>query len=310
MPPSAIRTTETLFRRLVGRFAPPHNVHLRLFAPPNLFDRPNDLFGAAPYYENIDKLLNADIDDEPIDALIVTGTEARASSMEEEPSWPYLQKVCDWAAENTISTLWSCFSAHAAVRHIDGIRRHRMPKKLSGVFRCRKAAGHFMVDDLPEQFSIPHSRYRGLVESELEGRHFRILSHSPDVGVDSFTKRHGNSQFVFLQGHPEYASQTLLAEYCRDVKRFIAGERSYPPNLPENYFADDCIEAVAALGRRGNAFPDRLVLSELVKSTTGIREDWREPAQQLYGAWLRHVAEQKLRNGNHHLAHDNAPEAA
>ncbi len=311
MPHSAIRTTENLFRLLLQAVSPNHKLHLRLFAPQPVSGCGNEVFGAEQAYESLDDLWNADADYPPVDALIVTGTESQAAMMEDETSWPHLRKVCDWAAEHTISTIWSCFSAHAAVLHMDGIRRHRMQQKLSGVFQCRKTAEHFIFENLPAQFSVPHSRYNGLAEAELYDRHYQILSYSPDAGVDCFTKQYGRSQFLFLQGHPEYSPQILFNEYCRDVKRFLAGERTDCPNLPENYFDDTTIEAFAALRKLDKALPEGPFPRDFVESIVAkIEFRWRDSAQQLYRAWLCHIAKQKIRDGSHQVAYTNEPKAA
>ncbi len=310
MPAPAMRATENLFRSLLGSIARSHDVHLRLFAPSH-YSEGIARSGAAQSYECLDRLWNDLGEAPPIDALIVTGTESQAQLMEDEPSWRHLQRICDWAAENTISTIWSCFSAHAAVLHIDGIRRRRLEEKLSGVFHCRKAADHFLTNDLPAQFPVPHSRYNGISEAELLARDYKILSHSRRAGVDSFTKRHGRSLFVFLQGHPEYGAQVLLGEYCRDFRRFIAGERAQCPNLPEDYLDEKSLRAMVCEDRPAGVFADDAALSAFAKAAAGrLEHRWREPAQQLYGAWLSHIAAEKFSNWARNLAYINQPEAA
>ena len=76
-----------------------------------------------------------------LDGLIVTGTEPRAAALTDEPYWRTLTKLIDWAEDHTISTVWSCLAAHAAVLHLDGIERRRLPRKLSGSVRLREARG-------------------------------------------------------------------------------------------------------------------------------------------------------------------------
>ena len=71
-----------------------------------------------------------------IDGLIVTGAEPIADASAEEPYWRELTDVIDWAEANTRSTIWSCLAAHAAVLHLDGIERHRLAAKCSGVYDC------------------------------------------------------------------------------------------------------------------------------------------------------------------------------
>lgn len=303
MAPSAQRTTETLFRDLLNGLAPRHPFHLRVFAPEN-DGRRTSTSGQA--YESLDALWSPHGDGRPVDALIVTGMESRASRMEDEPVWAQLQKLCDWAAEHTSSAIWSCFSAHAAVYHLDGVRRQRLGAKLSGVFECRKDAGHFMAENLPAQFLVPHSRCNDVAADHLLARDYEILSHSARAGADSFTKQVGTSQFLFLQGHPEYSKLILFGEYCRDVKRFYAGEREDYPNLPENYFDDSIIETFASLKSNDSAFPGCLSQPDFVKSVAQkLQHPWKRPSIQLYANWLAHIAGAKFRSRIPQLAHEH-----
>ena len=73
-----------------------------------------------------------------LDGLIVTGTEPRAPLLQEEPYWPTLTKVVDWAEEHTVSTIWSCLAAHAAVLHLDSVQRRPLRKKHQGYSSARR----------------------------------------------------------------------------------------------------------------------------------------------------------------------------
>ena len=57
----------------------------------------------------------AELWDTPLDGLIVTATEPPAPRLQDEPYWPALTQLVDWARENTASTVWSCLAAHAAL---------------------------------------------------------------------------------------------------------------------------------------------------------------------------------------------------
>jgi homoserine O-succinyltransferase len=63
---------------------------------------------------------------------------------------------------------------------------------------------------------VPHSRFNGLNAADLERNGYEILSHAGGAGVDMFLRRGAGLQ-LFLQGHPEYESDTLLRETCRDA---------------------------------------------------------------------------------------------
>ena len=70
----------------------------------------------------------------------MTGTEPRQPDLRNEPYWPALTEVLEWAERNTASTVLSCLAAHAGVLHSDGIPRHRLSDKQFGVFEYQKVA--------------------------------------------------------------------------------------------------------------------------------------------------------------------------
>ncbi len=171
----------------------------------------------------------------PIDGLIVTGAEPVAETLPEEPYWRELTEVIDWAGSNTRSTIWSCLAAHAAVLHLDGIERHRLPTKCSGIYDCAKVTEDRLTRAIEAPLKVSHSRLNELRESELAASGYQILTRSEQAGVDIFA-RQGQSRFIFFQGHPEYDALSLQREYMRDVARFLSGERDDFPRIPAGYF--------------------------------------------------------------------------
>jgi len=101
-----------------------------------------------------------------------------------------------------------------------------------------------LLADVSKPLVTPHSRQNGLSRADLARRGYRILTHSTEAGVDAFT-RVGQARALFLQGHPEYDSDTLMREYARDVGRFLRGERPVHPVTPSGYF-DAATEAALA----------------------------------------------------------------
>ncbi len=87
-------------------------------------------------YGDLDELTR-----DKLDGLIITGCEPMAASLADEPYWPSLTRLIDWAAGNTRSTIFSCLAAHAAVLHLDGIKRVRVAQKYSGIFGCTVVGG-------------------------------------------------------------------------------------------------------------------------------------------------------------------------
>jgi homoserine O-succinyltransferase len=286
MPAAAMRTIENLFRLLLNACASPDKIHLRLFCLSH--GGTAGSCGAPQDYETVNDLWDSPESEYPLDALIVTGTESRARSMADEACWPDLQKICDWAGDNTLSTIWSCFSAHAAVLHLDNIHRQPYLEKLSGIFECEKASDHPIFRHMPPHWPAPHSRYNHLSEAELLAAGYEILSKSPITGPDSFCKRYKNSQFLFLQGHLEYGPEMLGSEYCRDLKRFALGQSLICPKPPQNYFDRAALAAFAA------ATPEMLSSTDFIHTVTaGLSGDWQAPARRLYTAWLAFIGEKK-----------------
>jgi homoserine O-succinyltransferase/O-acetyltransferase len=166
--------------------------------------------------------------------------------LRDEPYWQALAQLVDWAEECTHATVWSCLAAHAAVLHTDGIGRRALPRKLSGLYECRRIADHALVRGMPRRWWVSHSRCNDVPAAALNAHGYRTLSWSPQAGADLFIRQR-QSLFVYFQGHPEYDPDSLAREYRRDVGRFLAGERDLYPDLPYGYFDAAATEALQAL---------------------------------------------------------------
>jgi homoserine O-succinyltransferase/O-acetyltransferase len=291
MPDAALESTERQFRSLLSEAFPPLTVRLRMFSVPERERSEEGRRYVDTYYESIDALWPA-----RLDGLIVTGAEPRAEHISHERYWPTLVKVVEWARENTSSTIWSCLAAHAAVYCLDGIERRRFATKLSGLFECAKVAEHAITRDIPARWQMPHSRQYDLSERDLVASNYHILSASRAAGADIFVKQ-AKSLFVFVQGHPEYDSDTLLREYRRDIRRFIAGERNDYPEIPRGYL-DEEAEARYKLYRDSIGSGNRNIAdASSVPSPDGsMTFAWREVALGLYANWLSYLYAQKRLN--------------
>ena len=283
MAPAARRATEQQFAELLKTASRRLGIGVRLFAVETLLDDPDDTL--------------AMLDQGGADALIVTGAEPRASAITDEPLWPALGRLIDWAGERTISTIWSCMAAHAAVFQLDQISRRPLARKLSGVFTCVKAGDHALLADAPACWPVPHSRHNTLDETALLGSGYTVLSHAPNIGADCFVKQAGASLFLLLQGHPEYGADSLLNEFRRDVRRFVLGQRTGWPDVPEGYFDAQVVAELARL--RARPAPCAEVLASVDAAiTVAPRQVWRPAAVGLYAGWLSYLSEQKAACGN------------
>jgi homoserine O-succinyltransferase len=288
MAQAAARATERRFRSLLDRASQERGVRVRLMVLPACALQTSDREGTYRQNANLEILRSS-----RLDGMIVTGSEPQAAAITDEPIWPALASLIEWADDNTISTVWSCLAAHAAVYRLDGLPRRRLAGKLAGVFECAKASDHDLVCDAPAHWNVPHSRYNDLDEEALRRKGYLILSRAPRVGADTAVKQ-SKSLFVLMQGHPEYGAESLLREYRRDIKRFLTGERDTYPEMPEYYFDRDATSALGALRRQALQRPDEALLAAFDAVVTAPpAPSWHEHAVGLYTRWLSYLVSQK-----------------
>jgi homoserine O-succinyltransferase/O-acetyltransferase len=133
MPDAACGATERQFLKLLRAASSDVVVLLKLFSIAAVPRSEITRAELAGRYRDISELWNA-----PLDGLIVTGTEPIAADLKDEPYWNALCDLVDWACHNTISAVWSCLAAHAAVLYADGIVRERLDGKLSGCSTAKR----------------------------------------------------------------------------------------------------------------------------------------------------------------------------
>ena len=229
-----------------------------------------------------------------LDGLIVTGREPLFPSLRDEPYWNSFCRVHEWARTNTLSTIWSCLAAHAAVLHMDGIQRQRNSQKRCGVFDCVQITHHPMLRHIPATFRLPHSRWNGLPESELNRHGYQVLTRAEGADVDCFIKQ-DTSLFVYFQGHPEYDSDTLLREYRRDIHRFLNGEGASYPSMPKGYFDAGTERVLTELQSKGDAgsHQEAIQFLESVAPFIAKEKNWGSSALMLYTNWLTEIQAKK-----------------
>ena len=125
--------TETQIARLLGATSIP--VELTLCLPDGYRSRSTPVDHLA-YYRPWSSLRH-----EPFHALIVTGAPIEALPFEDVAYWPELCAIFDWARARAISALYICWAAQAALYHRHGVPKHRLPRKMFGVFRQRVSSG-------------------------------------------------------------------------------------------------------------------------------------------------------------------------
>ena len=271
--------TERQFTTLFQAAAPQCALRFELFTCPGITR-------ANGHHADIGALFET-----PVDALIVTGMEPQARALEDEPVWDGLCRLVDWAERHAIPTVWSCLAAHAAILYLDGIARRRLPGKLSGIFACETACADPLLRGVASRWGSPHSRYNEVPEAALRAAGYDILSRSDETGADIFV-RGRRAPFVFFQGHPEYEPDSLLHEYKRDVRRYLAGERDDYPAMPQSYFDGATTERLAAIQDEvvgGARNPAKLSEICALVNDLSYAQPWRSPATAFVANWLDSV---------------------
>ncbi len=290
MPDSALEGTESQFNGLLAAAARHLPVQLRYASVPEVPRGPAARARIAERYWTLEELFGG-----ALDALIVTGTEPRAAVLSDEPYWNSLVRVIEYADAHTISSVWSCLAAHAAVLHLDGIQRQRLPVKRFGVFEQAVLAGHPLTKGLGATLRTPHSRWNDLPLDSLLRAGYTILSSSAEAGADAFVKS-GRSLLVFFQGHPEYEDRTLLKEYQRDVGRFVSGEYKDYPTVPAGYFGPEALSLLTNFEQRlkAGAIAHPLTDFPFKPLAASLTNSWGAQAAQIYENWFAYIASKKL----------------
>jgi len=291
MADAALVATERQFLLLLNAASAGIQVRLSLYALPGVPRGEAGERHLETFYQSTENLFRKTT---RLDGLIVTGREPLAPSLDQEPYWDSFTRVLEWARHNTPSTVWSCLAAHAAVLHMDGIKRIKSNEKICGIFECGQVGSHPLTAGAQARFALPHSRWNGVPENALTASGYSVLTRAAAIGVDTFVKD-VKSLFVFFQGHPEYESNTLLLEYRRDVGRFLRGESNAHPSIPRKYFDSNTVNSLTALrekallGRR----EDLLAEVSAVLANTRIANTWQATAACIYGNWLNYIRAQK-----------------
>jgi homoserine O-succinyltransferase len=289
MPDSALEGTEAQFKSVLKAAAGERIIKLRLSSLPEVPRGSEARSHIEEHYWDLGRLF-----EQTPDAIIVTGTEPKAALLSDEPYWTRLVELIEFADAHLISSAWSCLAAHAAVLHLDGIARRRLPTKRFGVFDQRLRDAHTLTKDLVPQICTPHSRWNNLPLDALKAADYRVLTESAQGEADLFVKQSG-SLLVFFQGHPEYEERTLLKEYQRDVGRFVTGEYREFPNPPPNYFGPEAIGLLTQFERRLRAgeLADPMAEFPFAKLAASLRSPWVPTAAKIYANWLGYIAAEK-----------------
>ncbi len=226
MPSAVVERTELQFARLLA------GTGYDIQFVPFYFDVHKSHSKDAYMQEFYEKM--ADIKREGLDGLISTGANLEQISFEEVEYWKEFLSFIEWARENIRSIIFSCWSAHAALRHFYGVEPVMNKDKQFGIFlhTVNQESGSPLAEGMDDQIYLPHSRWRGEDAAKIRAvKDLEILVESPDVGPHVIVGRKGKE--VYIQGHPEYDRDDIRGEYLRDK------EKGMNINKPMHYFQND-----------------------------------------------------------------------
>jgi len=284
MPDAALAATERQFFRLIGESNPIAQFYVHPFTLSELPRSEKTQAYIDQYYETF-----AQIKEQGLDALIITGANVIGSDLSNQAFWKPLIEVADWAHENVTSTLCSCLATHAVLEFRYKQKRESQANKKWGVFPHRVTdQTHPLVTDINTRFDVPHSRWNDVSREQFVAAKLKVLAVGDKNCVHLATSEDG-FRSVFFQGHPEYDTISLLKEYKREVLLFVEGLRkSYPP-FPEHYFG---VQSAAIL----REYKSRLLSSMLEKTDIpefpenlivhSIDNTWHDTAGEVVSNWV------------------------
>jgi homoserine O-succinyltransferase len=284
MPDAALEATERQFIRLVGGCNRIAQFFVYPFSLPGLPRSAETLEYIDRYYSRFE-----DLQVSGLDALIITGANVENPDLEQEPFWQPLMEVIGWAQNNVASTLCSCLATHAVLKKFHGIDRQPLPEKRWGVFSHRVSSpGHPLLREINTRFDVPHSRYNDISRQHLEQAGLEVLVESDEGGVHMAVSP-DRFRLIYLQGHPEYDTNSLLKEYRREIVRYLNGDLHHPPPFPKHYFSagaaeisDRFVRESEAAMREGGLLPDYLE-QEIAPE---LDNTWGDTAKAIVANWL------------------------
>ena len=293
MPDRALRATERQFLRLIAAAADDYLIYIHPFTVDGLSREDDALAYVEDFYDTFEMAKTI-----YMDGLVLTGANPGESKLEDEGFWPYFVEVIHWAESNVPSIMCSCLASHAILNELHGIERTRcIPSKRWGVYSHEVSESeHPLVAGIDPEFDAPRSHVFEMTTAQLETCGARVLASSAEadfhiaVGPDGF-------KWVYLQGHPEYDSFSLLKEYKREIGRYTAGVRDEYPEYPKYYLSGTAKQILDRYritllkdleqGRTPAAFPESDVLPF-------IQDTWSKPGRIMFKNWIDSIVAQTL----------------
>ncbi|ABK61526.1 MULTISPECIES: homoserine O-acetyltransferase MetA [Clostridium] len=218
--------TETQLLRLLGNT--PLQVDVRLLHIESHESKNTSKEHLLRFYETFD-----DVKDEKFDGMIITGAPVETLEYEEVDYWEELKRIMEFSVTNVTSTLHICWGAQAGLYYHYGIPKHRLKKKMFGVFKhTLNKDGVKLLRGFDNEFYVPHSRHTEVLREDiLKIPELKILSESEESGLYIVATKEAKQ--IFVMGHSEYDPGSLKWEYDRD------SAKGMDIDVPKNYYPND-----------------------------------------------------------------------
>ncbi|MCG7419112.1 homoserine O-succinyltransferase [Macrococcus epidermidis] len=167
------------------------------------------------------------------DALIVTGAPVEHLPFASVYYYEELKSIIDWSKAQQHTRLFICWAAQFALHHYYNIEKFTFKgnKKLFGVYAYNVLVDHPLTNNF-QSYYIPQSRYTNFVIQDIKDKtDLTIISTHPEFGADLLISK--DNKDIYINGHLEYAPNTLHTEYIRDCKKGLT------ISFLENYYAHD-----------------------------------------------------------------------
>ena len=232
--------TETQLLRLLGNS--PLQVNITFLHPKTHISKNTSQEHLLRFYKTFDSVRT-----QKFDGLIITGAPIETLEFEEVDFWEELTEIMDWAKTNVFSTMFICWGAQAGLYYYYGVPKYPLEEKMFGVFpHYVKDKYVQLVRGFDDKFYAPHSRHTEVRREDIEKvDQLEILAESTEAGVYLVISR--DNRQVFITGHSEYETTTLMTEYDRDVSKGLS------VNVPKNYFPEDDPSREPLVKWRGHA---------------------------------------------------------
>ena len=243
--------TETQFARVIG--ATPLQINLTLIRMSDHDPRNTSAAHMEAFYQRFQDIKHA-----KFDGLIITGAPIEHLEFDEVAYYDELREIFAWTQTNVHHTMGVCWGGMAMLNHFHGVHKDILPKKAFGCYRHRNLApASPYLRGFSDDFIVPVSRWTEMRQTDIDAEPaLNVLMYSEQVG--SCLVEDPCHRALYMFNHLEYDSDTLKAEYDRDVAS------GAPIEVPVNYYPGD-------------------------DPTRTPENRWRSHGHLLYGNWINEI---------------------